>query len=695
MKKPLSSPLSGARSNPGWFSQPPLAVIRVALGFLIGASASLSAATWPLTGALGAHDPTIIKEGSRWWCFTTGSGLPVKYSDDGLAWTQGVQLFETELPWWRNYAPQMGNLDVWAPDLQKFGNRTWCYYSVSEFGKNNSAIGLKSCSSIALGDWRDDGLVISSKAGVDAFNAIDPNLTVDSAGTPWLVFGSWFDGIQIVQLDPGTMKPTGAITPIARKPNGIEGANVVSANGYYYLFVSVDICCQGVNSTYKIAYGRSLNIKGPYADKNNVPMLESGRTILEESGVRWVGPGGQDVYKSDVGWVIARHAYDATANGKPTLRISDLYWDADFWPTLVAPPVTTPNPDLPVIVTPPVSQTVAPGSPVTFSVRATGPALSFVWTKNGNALAGANSADLTLLNLIPADDGDYIVTVTNSVGVAVSRPATLLVATPDPGRLVNLSVRSSAGKGDQTLIMGFVVAGGGLRQILIRALGPKLTEFGVTNAVPDPKLLVFDSHGTVIGANDDWPVTLADTASRVGAIPLTPDSKDAGLLMSAAPGVYSAQVTGDESGTSVALAEAYDADVGPGSRLVNVSARAQVGVGNNILIAGFVLSGNVPRKLLIRGLGPALVPFGVATALTDPLLRLFNQGGVRIDENDDWSGRSDLKGAATQVGALALASDLSKDAALLVTLVPGVYSAQVSGGDGGTGVALVEIYEVL
>lgn len=296
-------------------------------------STPVRAGFWPLTGAVGAHDPTIQKEGSTWWCFTTGTGIPVKYSPNGLAWNSGVQIFAQELSWWRTYAPGMDTNNVWAPDLQRFGNRTYCYYAVSKFGTNNSAIGLTSCSSIAAGDWRDDGVVISSKSGVNAYNAIDPNLTVDASGNPWLVFGSWFDGIHLVRLNTSTMKPTGTIYSIAKRSGGIEAPVIVYANGYYTLFVSIDRCCQGVNSTYKIAYGRSSNIAGPYVDKSGNPMMNGAATVLDAGNSRWVGPGGQDIYQNGSAWVIARHAYDAANNGTPTLLINDLYWDSSKWPT--------------------------------------------------------------------------------------------------------------------------------------------------------------------------------------------------------------------------------------------------------------------------------------------------------------------------------------------------------------------------
>ncbi len=307
------------------------------LGLLLTLAGVGRAAEWPLTGALNAHDPSPIKQGDTWWCFTTGAGLRVKTSPDGLNWAQAAPLFATELPWWRKYAPEMRPLDVWAPDVHEFGGRVWCYYSVSEFGRNNSAIGLRSCTSLAAGDWRDDGLVISSRRGLDAYNAIDPFLATDADGRPWLAFGSWFDGIQVVALDPTTMKPTGSIRGVAKRENGIEGPNLIYANGHYYLFVSIDKCCQGINSTYKIAFGRSEKITGPYVDKAGISMSAGGGSVLESGGVRCKGPGGQHVFINGDGWLIARHAYDSQNNGRPMLLISDLFWDEDGWPTLTKP----------------------------------------------------------------------------------------------------------------------------------------------------------------------------------------------------------------------------------------------------------------------------------------------------------------------------------------------------------------------
>ncbi|HEY4785578.1 MAG TPA: glycoside hydrolase family 43 protein, partial [Bacteroidales bacterium] len=284
------------------------------------------AAFWNLTGNVVAHDPCIIKEGSTWWSFQTGTGVGVKYSSNGLNWTQGVQRFASELSWWRTYAPNMGSNDVWAPDCFYYNGRYWLYYSVSEFGKNNSAIGLTSCSSIAKGDWRDDGMVVSTKSGSSAANAIDPNVTQDASGNLWLSYGSWFDGIKLVKLSTSTMKPTGSTYSLAKRSNGIEGSDIVYNGGYYYLFVSIDKCCLGVNSTYKIAYGRSTSITGPYTAQDGTAMLSGGCTVFDSGNSRWIGPGGQDIYKNGSSYVIIRHAYDATDNGTPKMLINDLYF---------------------------------------------------------------------------------------------------------------------------------------------------------------------------------------------------------------------------------------------------------------------------------------------------------------------------------------------------------------------------------
>jgi arabinan endo-1,5-alpha-L-arabinosidase len=225
----------------------------------------------------------------------------------------------------------MGNNDIWAPMCYYYGGRYWLYYSVSVFGKKTSAIGLTSCSGISKGDWRDDGMVISSNAS-SAYNAIDPDVCADASGNLWLSFGSWSNGINVVKLNTSTMKPTGSVYNIAYKSGGIEGSNIMYNGGYYYLFASYGVCCQGVNSTYKIGYGRATSITGPYTDKSGVNMKSGGYTLLDGGNARWVGPGGQSIFKNGSSYVLIRHAYDASNNGAPTMLINDLYFTGG-WPT--------------------------------------------------------------------------------------------------------------------------------------------------------------------------------------------------------------------------------------------------------------------------------------------------------------------------------------------------------------------------
>ncbi len=278
---------------------------------------------------------------------------------------------------------------------------------------------------------------------------------------------------------------------------------------------------------------------------------------------------------------------------------------------------------------------------------------------------------------------------------------------PDGGRLSNLSVRTNAGTGDNTLIVGVVVGGSGTsgaKPLLIRGVGPTLTGYGVAGALTDPSLQ-FLLQGTItpLATDDDWSgdAQIRSAANAVGAFPLVSDtSKDAALYLSAANGVYSVKVTGVGGTTGIALAEIYDASgafLSTTPRLINVSARAQVGTGDGVLIAGFVVAGTAPRTVLIRGVGPTLGAYGVGGALLDPQLELtktVNGSPVVVASNDDWEGDSQVSALGAAVGAFALSTASSKDAALLVTLPPGVYSAKVSGVGGSTGVALVEVYEI-
>lgn len=300
------------------------AIGSIALSGLLSASIAY-ASTWTLSGAIGTHDPGITKE-NIWWIgeTSTAGGIAIKYSADGKSWNQGVPIFGGGLSWWKNY--NGGNASTWAPDISRFNGKTNVFYCVSTFGSTKSAIGLAQASSMAAGDWVDKGIILSSNAGASV-NAIDPAFVTSSSGVPYLTYGSWGNGIYITKLDSSTLKPTGNAYRLATYSGGIEGGNIVYNGGYYYLFASKDRCCAGANSTYKIVYGRSSSITGPYLDKNGVDMKNGGGTVFESSDSNYAGSGGQSVANG----VIARHRY-GKSNGASILFISDLKFSSG-WPS--------------------------------------------------------------------------------------------------------------------------------------------------------------------------------------------------------------------------------------------------------------------------------------------------------------------------------------------------------------------------
>ena len=268
----------------------------------------------------------------------------------------------------------------------------------------------------------------------------------------------------------------------------------------------------------------------------------------------------------------------------------------------------------------------------------------------------------------------------------IRRGAIALLDSAAPTRLSNLSIRTPLAAG-QPLIVGFVVAGGA-RGVLVRAAGPALGVLGVAGALTDPRIELYRG-GEKIFENDDWPAGLAETFSGVGAFPFAPGSRDAALVQ-ALDGPHTVQVRG--TGAGVVLVETYD--LGPlfSPRLVNVSARSRAGAGAEVLTAGFFVAGTGVKQVLVRAVGPGLAAFGGGGFLVDPRLSVFNERGVLIAENDDWSGA--LSSTFARVGAFALPPG-GKDAALLAALDAGHgYTVQITGADGASGEALVEIYEV-
>jgi len=326
-----------------------------------------------------------------------------------------------------------------------------------------------------------------------------------------------------------------------------------------------------------------------------------------------------------------------------------------------------------------------------------------LWSPGGVVVA--QPWGLTQIVTDQASGGIYSVVVNNGGGgysfgaKRTTLTGTLGSNTPS-ARLANISARAAVGSGGDVLIPGFVVSGGPL-QLLVRGVGPTLGGLGVAGVLPDPQLSLVSGGGVTLASNDDWGAApnlaeLTAATSQVFAFGLGAGSKDAALLVTVQPGLYTAVMSSVTPGTTgVGLVELYEI-AGPAStgRLANMSVRARVGTGESVLIPGIVVGGTGARSLLVRAVGPTLANFGVAGVLANPTMTLFS-GQTAIGTNDNWStpNGTQVAAIASQVHAFSLPNG-SLDAALLVTLAPGLYTAQVSGVGGTTGVCLVEVYEV-
>ena len=304
----------------------------------------------------GVHDPSIVKEDNTWYLFGTVTGknspgqIPIRCSKDLLHWRRCGFVFQGIPEWIQKESPK--TQDLWAPDESYFNGKYHLYSAFSIFGKNTSGIALVTNKTLDPGSadykWADEGLVFRSREE-DDFNAIDPNIVIDSDGSVWMSFGSFWGGIKMRRIDPQTGKLSTKDTKLyslakrvrpenlpAPRPGlpadwqAIEAPFIVRHNEYYYLFVSFDLCCRGVKSNYKTMVGRSRSVKGPYLDASGKPMVEGGGTPLLVGNERWAGPGGESILQEPGRDIIVFHAYNGKT-GKPRLHISTIDWTSD-WP---------------------------------------------------------------------------------------------------------------------------------------------------------------------------------------------------------------------------------------------------------------------------------------------------------------------------------------------------------------------------
>ena len=245
--------------------------------------------------------------------------------------------------------------------------------------------------------------------------------------------------------------------------------------------------------------------------------------------------------------------------------------------------------------------------------------------------------------------------------------------------------------GDNAGIAGFIITGTAPKNVLLRGIGPSLTAFGVAGALANPTLDLRKPDGTRIRANDNWrddPVQ----AAAIEATGIQPQNDlEAAIIETLDPGSYTVILRGMGMTTGVGLVEVYDLNQGVNSKLANLSTRAFVDTGDNIVIAGFVLGGsNVNDRAVVRGIGPSLTAFGVANALADPTLELRDNNGALVASNNDWQ---DNQAQAAELSAAGLAPTNPLESGIAATLSPGLYTALLAGRNNGTGVGVVEVYD--
>ena len=297
-----------------------------------------------------AHDPTMIKEGEYYYVFITGDSgrpntyIPVKRSTDLIDWEELPSVFSSP-PQWVVDTLGVTPRDFWAPDINYVNGTYYLYYAASQFGVNNSVIGLAANATLDPDSpdyrWVDEGLVLRSRAS-DNFNAIDPDLSFDEDGEAWMAFGSFWSGLKLRRMDATTGMPSESDTTLhplvdrQEPPNAVEGPSIVHHEGFYYLFASVDFCCRGVDSTYRVVVGRSPEIAGPYVDESGQSMLDGGGTEVLSGYDSYAGPGHGDVFVEGTTMWYPHHYYDRTDGGTPKLSVRELTWN-DGWPSLSEP----------------------------------------------------------------------------------------------------------------------------------------------------------------------------------------------------------------------------------------------------------------------------------------------------------------------------------------------------------------------
>lgn len=280
----------------------------------------------------GIHDPAgIVKENDRYYTFYTSNGVECASSTDLCTWRRGNRVFSTGFPSWISEYVSGFRGNFWAPAVFYMNTRWHVYYSCSSFGSRGSAIGLATSPSLSNPEWEDQGMVVFTNNASD-HNAIDADI-MRHDGKIWLIYGSFWSGIVMTELDTTTGKPIDREDLHYVANGNPEAAFGIHHGKYYYLFFNRGKCCSGVNSTYYINVGRSENPTGPFLDKEDISTADGGGTKILETQGRFIGPGHFGFFTENGREYMSYHYYDRNQNGFSKLKISTLSWE-DGWPVV-------------------------------------------------------------------------------------------------------------------------------------------------------------------------------------------------------------------------------------------------------------------------------------------------------------------------------------------------------------------------
>ena len=286
------------------------------------------------------HDPsTVVRDGANYFVFSTGPGIRIKTSPDLIHWTNDDSVFRSPPAWTTNYVSSFKGY-FWAPDVVHIHGRFYLYYACSAWQKQTSVIGLATNATLDNAStnyhWSDAGAVIASTNG-SPFNTIDPSVFLDHDKKLWLAFGSYWNGIYLIELDPQTGLRMGSNSPLYHLAwnDSIEAACLTRHDKFYYLFVNWGQCCRGTNSTYEVRVGRAEKVTGPYLDRAGNDLTEGGGSPFLSSSGRFIGPGHIGIVDSDgqdgTAW-FSYHYYDADTQGRSRLAVGKIDWSTG-WPT--------------------------------------------------------------------------------------------------------------------------------------------------------------------------------------------------------------------------------------------------------------------------------------------------------------------------------------------------------------------------